>query len=254
MLCRLLSECFAIQNFGPYGTINGLRLGTDLPAEASPEASAEVRASATLSDLLTRQEPASVVKSMDLAQFLSDTPSFALSSEQVAEWQRGPVLCCSRQISWFEINAALGHSALLLSTLQRMPASGIVFSKYDIVPMGNVSKIVARQQGPRGQQPQNAVIYPLYSDDRFAFFGKRNFNFGLQGLFQCLFDATSAVARMDRTLTPPHPIEEHGDGSLTIDGLGIAYGTDGDRWTRAMKYFLTDLKYVQTFAVKHVAR
>ena len=116
--------------------------------------------------------------------------------------------------------------------------------------MGSYSKIVTKVKG-------SAVptVYNLYSDDRFSFFGKRSFNKALQGLLRCLLDAGETIIKRDKTMEYPYPITEDTTiGELAIGGLSINYGTDAERWTRALKYLLTDLKWLVAFVMKHAER
>ena len=44
-------------------------------------------------------------------------------------------------------------------------------------------------------------------------------------------------------------------GELGIGGLSVAYGTaDPVEWTRAMKYLLTNVKWLVAYTAKHVDR
>jgi beclin 1 len=172
----------------------------------------------------------------------------------------------SVQVDWLEINAALGHAALLLTTISRNPRVDLRFTTYKILPAGSFTKI-AKLDG------NNIVAtYPLYTDGSYALFGKRNFNSALKGLLHCLADGSQYVAAQNRTMQFPYPIERAGDsnnksttssligttssigggGTMTIGGLSFAVGCDEEIWTRAMKYFLVDLKWLVAFCAKQV--
>ena len=56
--------------------------------------------------------------------------------------------------------------------------------------------------------------------------------------------AEETVQERDRTIALPHAIEASARGEMTIGGLPVAYGPEGEQWTRAMKYLLTDLKWL----------
>jgi beclin 1 len=98
------------------------------------------------------------------------------------------------------------------------------------------------------------TYYDLFTDDSFHLFGKRNFNIALTGLVRCIAEAEETVQERDRTIALPHPIDASSRGEMTIGGLPIAYGPDGEQWTRAMKYLLTDIKWLVAFTTKHVDR
>ena len=50
----------------------------------------------------------------------------------------------------------------------------------------------------------------------------------------------------------PFPITVDKHNTMTIGGLGIGHSSNDEEWTRALKYFLTDLKWCVAFHVKHV--
>ena len=222
-----INDCFHIWHKGVYGTINGLRMGSFVPPVSSAIYPSDSCTPSTTGRL-----------DFDLSSIFFDPGTFN---------QNDPSNSFSQyKVSWSETNAALGSAALLLVTLQGKQNANIHFSTYDIIPMGSFSKIVTKVKANA-----SATVYNLYSDDRFSFFGKRNFNMALQGILRCLFDAGEAVAKRDKTMEYPYPITEISRGELVIGGLPIIYGNDNERWTRALKYFLTDLKWLVAFVVKH---
>ena len=118
--------------------------------------------------------------------------------------------------------------------------------------MGSSSKV-----GVLHGEGRASVEYNLfYAEDSFQFFGRRNFNTALDGLFRCLKDAADVAASRDQTISLPYDVLiPVGRGDITIGGLPISYDVaTGDVWTRAMKYLLTNLKWLQAFAAKNVDR
>ena len=93
---------------------------------------------------------------------------------------------------------------------------------------------------------------------------------------QCLLNivlkaAEQTIQRRDRTMALPHviaPLNQPGNnagasnppttangGELGIGGLSVSYGiADPIEWTRAMKYLLTDVKWLVAYSAKHVDR
>ena len=53
----------------------------------------------------------------------------------------------------------------------------------------------------------------------------------------------------DPTLRLPYSIKEH-EG--TIGGLPVALGSSLEDWTRALKYVMTDLKWIAAWAAKYL--
>lgn len=238
------ADCFHIWHRGPFGTINGLRLGSEAPslpsiAVAEEDSVASGNVAAANGGPKTDFDLSSIV-------FAGQTQS----TDQLSSAAVGNGFPEVVKVPWAEVNAALGMAALLLSTLEKKPHSGVKFHTHEIIPLGNYSKIGLMQSD--GRPP---VLYNLfYSDESFQFFGKRNFNTALDGLFHCLRDAANAVARIDKSIVLPHKVEISSRGEVTIGGLPIAFGVDGETWTRAMKYFLSDLKWLVAFTTKNVDR
>ena len=226
---NVLSDVFAISHRGPFGTINGLRLGSEATSMVSLDNNPGLNQQ-------QQQHHAPLVE--NLRRPFGGGGSGSNSSDTATTTGTVTPHPTIIRVPWMEINAALGHVALLLSTLATRPNAGIVL-RHSILPMGSTSKIGIR----RGE---SISLYNLYSDDSFLFFGKRNFNIALQCLLECVLDAVEAVQSRDRTVAVPHTIEKQRDG-LTIGGLSVTYGTNGVEWTRAMKYMLTDLKHLLTF-------
>ena len=57
------------------------------------------------------------------------------------------------------------------------------------------------------------------------------------------------VQEHDPTLRLPYDIKEH-EG--TIGGLPVALGSSLEDWTRALKYMMTDLKWIAAWAAKYL--
>jgi beclin 1 len=233
-----INDCFHIWQEGPYGTINGLRAGSFFPSSI-------FSAICPTSDTYNLN-PSAAVRGLDFDLF-----NIFPYSNYSGSYATGPfdATSCRDQVCWFETNAALGTAALLLYILQENSDTNIQFSAYDIIPMGSYSKIATKVKGNNNTTP---TVYNLYSDDRFSFFGKRSFNRALQGLLQCLLDAGECVTQRDKSSEFPYPITEDNTGELCIGGLTISYGTDSERWTTALKYFLTNLKWLVAFILKNV--
>jgi len=229
---NVTNDCFYIWHRGPFVTINGLRLGSEVSALPS----------------------AQTINSSDVVGSTSSGANSTISSRSGTsenQTQNGsnhpaPQINDGYKVPWVEANSALGITALLLSTLEQKTNSGIRY-QHEIVPMGSASKIGLRNGG-------SVTYYNLYSDDSFQFFGKRNFNIALAALLQCVKDAAETVEKVDRTIAIPHAIEKTAKGELIVGGLSIAYGVDGEQWTRSMKYMLTDIKWLVAYTTKHVDR
>lgn len=148
----------------------------------------------------------------------------------------------TEKVPWSEINAALGQVALLLSILSERQLANIRY-RHTIHPLGSTSRIA------KGGAANNT--YALYSDDSFQLFmGKRNFNIAMQCLMECILDAYECIHRLDPTIVLPYPIVfknvNGGETLLTVGGLPVIYSQTTE-WTRACKYWMTNLKHLLRF-------
>mmetsp|Transcript_46985 Transcript_46985/g.56812 ORF Transcript_46985/g.56812 Transcript_46985/m.56812 type:complete len:267 (-) Transcript_46985:105-905(-) len=224
---NVTNDCFYIWHSGSYGTINGFRLGSYVPAVPTTTSPSDENAA-------TVGSSAGALGRMDFFQSGAAAAAAAQCDDKF-------------KVPWSEINAGLGTVALLLVVLSEKSSSRIKYQSHSIAPSGSFSKVAILSNSGR-----SATSYNLFSDDSFQIFGKRNFNNALNGLLRCLADATVAAARFDKTVAPPHSIEEIAKGEYAIGGLPIAYSNNGERWTRALKYFLTNLKWLVAYTAKHV--
>ena len=151
------------------------------------------------------------------------------------------------EVKWAEINAALGFAVLAISTMAMKiaadPRNDFHFTRYVPVPLGSFSKI-AKADDLR-------TMLNLYSDGNFGIFaGKRAFNSALIGFLSCVEELGVFVSSRDPTLSIPYPITP---GEGRVGGLSISIGTAaGDEtWTKALKYMLTDIKWIIAWVSKH---
>lgn len=230
---NVTNDCFHIWHRGPFGTINGLRLANEVPLASSSRVIGDsmLNASEGSNGRIDATAPASVSNG---------------STHTSPQNGRAQELSDCVRVPWVEINSALGLIVLLLANVEKKELSGITYQN-KLVPQGSTSKIGVRKG-------ESVTFYNLFSDDNFQFFGKRSFNIALNGLLRCLSDAADAVEKVDRTMTMPYPLECDASGIYTIGGLSAAYAPEGDSWTRAMKYVLTDTKWLVAFTTKHVDR
>lgn len=145
----------------------------------------------------------------------------------------------SFQVDWTEINTALGSAALLLTTVETK--AGYKFRKYEIYPMGSFTKLT--------RTDDRRTMLNLFTDGSFSIFPKRNFNLALTGFLTCIAELGARVAEQDPTLQMPYTIEED-----RIHGVPLAVGGADDdvNLTRALKYALTNIKWIVAWAAKHL--
>jgi beclin 1 len=153
-------------------------------------------------------------------------------------------------IAWPEINAALGTAAQLLDTIVRSKYNEIIFSTYKILPLGAFSKVIRLKHDDKP-----ATVFNLFYDGSYSIFsgsGQKNFNSALKGLLWCLHDASEYITQHDKTMAMPYSITiDRKTGVLTIGGLDYNLGVEVDNWTKAMKYFLTNLKWLVAYQARN---
>ncbi|KAH7488174.1 hypothetical protein PRIC1_007706 [Phytophthora ramorum] len=135
-------------------------------------------------------------------------------------------------VEWNEINAAFGECALLLQTLASIV--GLEFSDFKIVPLGSFSKMI-RTSNLR-------MEYCLHGSDQQNF-AESHFNLGLGAWITCLGQLMAFVRARDPSIRLPYKIAKHSIGGYSVLFLKNKH----KEWTKALKYALTNLKWVLTW-------
>lgn len=136
------------------------------------------------------------------------------------------------KVPWEEINAGWGQACLLLDAL--IKKCQIPLTQYRLLPRGSFSAIQAAGD-----------TLELHSSDGGLqrFFSDRRFDLAMSSFLSCLKEVTRFLQR-DPTMRLPFKIE--GD---KIGGFSVRHQhNQDDRWTKALKYMLTDLKWIIAFA------
>ena len=133
------------------------------------------------------------------------------------------------QVEWDEINAAWGQAVLLLHTMARV--EGFQFSEYKLLPMGSFPRIVDKHN-----------IYELYGP--VTQIVRANYDKGMICFLSCMNEFAEFAQRKDaqmgrgKKFELPYKIENDRIADHTIR---LRFNQD-DRWTKALKFMLTDLK------------
>lgn len=166
-------------------------------------------------------------------------------------------------VDWPEINAAWGHTVLLLATVA--DKLSFKFQGYELQPMGSTSRIIkydypASSSGRSGSQrastrPPKKSVLELYSSGDMPLgltFMHRRFDIAMEAFLECMRQLGSFVERESarnsengRGLTLPYKIEGEKIGDVSIK-LGIAQNDDA--WSRACKFTLTCCKFLLAHA------
>ncbi|VDK34269.1 unnamed protein product [Taenia asiatica] len=140
-----------------------------------------------------------------------------------------------RDITWPEINGALGQCAMLVTCLAKKLS--YTFKNSVIIPMGSQSKIAALPNG---------TPLPLYnSSGSMRIFSSASFDNALVMLLDCVGQLQARVERPPVFCLPFKIL----DGGRIQDRSGSAFSikcstTTDENWTKALKMLLMDLKYL----------
>ncbi|EER17757.1 beclin, putative [Perkinsus marinus ATCC 50983] len=138
------------------------------------------------------------------------------------------------QIPWSEINVGWGQMALLLDVIVRRVG---VPSAYRLLPRGSCSAIL--------RKADNTMMDLYTSDGGFArFFTGRKFDAGMCAYVNVVQEVCTFSERFrSQPLRLPFSIE--GD---KVGGFSVALQfNQEERWTKAMKYLLTNLKWLMAY-------
>lgn len=160
----------------------------------------------------------------DMFHISQDGPFGTISRFRIGRLPEQPV-------AWDEINAAWGQACLLLDALVRK--CGVPMTQYKLLPRGNYSAI----------QAGNDTL-ELYSSDGglTRFFSDRRFDWAMSAFLGCLNAVTRFLSR-DPTMRLPFKIENDKVGGFSVR---VQFNQD-ERWTKALKFMLTDLKWIIAF-------
>ncbi|KAM0747998.1 APG6-domain-containing protein [Meredithblackwellia eburnea MCA 4105] len=138
----------------------------------------------------------------------------------------------SAPVEWAEINAAWGHTLLLLQTIARK--FDFTFETYRLIPMGSFSK-VEKVGGDR-------AVYELYGSGEInavtRMLQNRRFDHAMVAFLDCLRQMLDFVKSRDKTFRVVHAVNKDKIGDVSIK---YQFGTD-EAWTRACRHVLFDLK------------
>ncbi|KAF2432890.1 APG6-domain-containing protein [Tothia fuscella] len=168
-----------------------------------------------------------------------------------------------RPVEWSEINAAWGHTALLLATVA--DKLNFTFKGYELVPMGSTSRVLrykntsASSSDPAHAPKPKYDTYKLYSSGEFTLIVgslfHRDFDNAMIGFLECLrqlieYAKNTPIQLPDGSIVECPPIgfkiekDKIGDGSIRLGGLG----NQEESWTKACKLTLICCKFLLAHA------
>ncbi len=152
----------------------------------------------------------------------------------------------SSVVPWLEVNAGLGQAALALHTVAA--SLGVVFTRFAPAPIGSFSKMVSQLDDDK--KTSKCIMHNLFSYNSFSIFPHRSLNRALKAFLCCLSDVERHVIKLDPILQLPHGIN---DERGTVGGMSVSLTQwgGGDEWCRAMKFALTNLKWLLAATAKY---
>ncbi|KAF2400525.1 autophagy protein Apg6 [Trichodelitschia bisporula] len=169
-----------------------------------------------------------------------------------------------KPVEWAEINAAWGHTCLLLATVAEK--LNFTFKGYELVPMGSTSKIRHYQSSrtpvsndPSHQPKLICKEYDLFSSGEFSLginIFNRKFDTAMVYFLECLSQLLSHARRTPlqgadgNTVEFPHvryeiDRDKIGDHSIKLGTLNL--NNQEESWTKACKSMLTCCKYLLAY-------
>lgn len=191
--------------------------------ESEEERAATASAIQYATDELRRLKRTNVLN--DMFHIAQDGPFGTISRFRIGRLPEHPV-------PWDEINAGWGQACLLLDALVRK--CGVPMTQYRLLPRGSYSAI----------QAGNDTL-ELYSSDGglTRFFSDRRFDWAMSAFLGCLNAVTRFLSRDPTKMPLPFKIENDKVGGFSVR---VQFNQD-ERWTKALKFMLTDLKWIIAF-------
>ena len=142
-------------------------------------------------------------------------------------------------VEWAEIDAAWGQTVLLLHTMAHR-LNIRTFSRYRLVPNGSFSRILCSDD--------KGTKLNLYHSRGFGSSQKGLYDRAMAAFLDCLKQFKGFVETRDPHFRLPYAIEgdQIGDSNAM---LSIKAGNE-EAWTKALKYVLTDLKWMLAWVCK----
>eukprot|EP01121_Diplochlamys_sp_Union-15-3_P009552 TRINITY_DN2603_c0_g1_i2.p1 TRINITY_DN2603_c0_g1~~TRINITY_DN2603_c0_g1_i2.p1 ORF type:complete len:136 (-),score=16.86 TRINITY_DN2603_c0_g1_i2:34-441(-) len=132
-------------------------------------------------------------------------------------------------------------TALLVKTIATR--LGVAFKEYDIIPLGSQTKIIKKK---------DSSIYELFGERDLSiikFFWYRRFDTAMTAFLKCVKEIQDFILERDPKFTPPYKIDAK---DPKIEELSTKLQFNHDQvWTRALKYMLTNVKWILVWLAQH---
>jgi len=142
----------------------------------------------------------------------------------------------SQNVEWTEINAAWGMIAMLMNLLAK--ELQFKFENYDILAAGSQSKVL---------HISDNTLYELYGDNLFHIFWAHRYDRAMQGVLDCLDQLIQRIRKKDTRFFFPYEIDKDKIAGLNIK---LQFNPE-DKWTKALKFMITDLKFIVAWLARN---
>lgn len=148
-------------------------------------------------------------------------------------------------VSWHEINAALGQIILLLSTCLQILQLDL--PQYKLIPMGSTSRIEYKRHDKQTGVPMITEL-KLFSNGEFSIVGFLKHN-NLDRGMACLLDVIRLIS--DHLIAKGHTALPYPIVGDTISGISIRPSNRAkwENWTHACKLVLVDVNWIKSYCV-----
>ncbi|XP_048213699.1 beclin-2 [Perognathus longimembris pacificus] len=146
-------------------------------------------------------------------------------------------------VSWTEINAALGQTALLLLALAN--TIGLKFQRYQLVAGGNHSYLKSLTD--------DSVWLPLFSDGKQNVFLENKFDRAMMAFLDCMQQFKEEAEKRKEGFYLPYSMYPELGTIEDASGSGEWYSirthlNTVEEWTKALKFLLVNLKWSLSWA------
>lgn len=116
--------------------------------------------------------------------------------------------------------------------------------------MGSCTKIEKLKENSNAR-----ITYKLYYDvdSIFTLTPDRNFNDGILAFVMCVALLAQEMTSRDASLSLPYTIDPKSGTINNVNAISLRYQRgEEERWTRALKYLMTDIKWLVQYTAKFI--
>ncbi|KAG4306190.1 hypothetical protein PORY_000178 [Pneumocystis oryctolagi] len=154
-------------------------------------------------------------------------------------------------VGWDEINSALGLTLLLLHSIATK--LNFEFVGYKLYPLGSASKIDKFEFYTNSSVSPKIVRFELHGSDDLSItrlFSHKNINSAMTCFLKCFKQLEDRLESQNPQFVLPYKIHKDKIGDVSIY---MSFNQD-ERWTRSLKYLLTNAKYLLAYVTQNPSK